>query len=258
MSELSDDRPMPERTYSPAVQRLAERYGMTPDAIEQIITGTSAIEPNADENTMPASTAAANVPVAAPVADVRPTSPETPRPKPENPRAAAKPALGTPKSGPGATIAIIAVAIIGLAIALSFKKGCFQQRNFSDRFRPNSTDTLQKMEAEAARQASEPPVQPTPVTPPQVPPEALVVPRETPTGTTGPPSSAGATTMQEAVKESKAAVKKPAPAPKPILKTSSYMQAEERLAELHASGFTKAHIVAKGTGERKTYSVYSR
>lgn len=249
MAEPSE-RPM-ERPHSPAVQRLAERYGMTPDAIEQIISGTSSIREPAALESVNAEPVIVEAPQTVAATDARPDR-RLPR---ENPRVATHPPRD-PKSGPGLTIALAVVVLIGLAVALSFKKGCYSQRSAVVKFKPNATDTLQRLEAEAAQKASEPPT-PSPVTPPQVPPEALVAPKESPKGTIGPPSSAGATTMQEAIKESQKSAPHSA-TPKPALTTSSSLEAEERLAELHASGSRKAKIVVKGSGSRKTYSVYKR
>jgi hypothetical protein len=244
MAELPEVTPVNDREYSPAVRQLAERYGMTPESIEQIVSGTAtrsdATTPPVAEVAHEPSVAPTNVPVTPPVME-RKTSARVP------------PARA--KSGPGLPIAIAIVTLIGLGVALSFKQGCYRQRGSEQAVRPNASDTLQSQQLDAAKQASEPPVQPTPVTPPQVPPEALNVPRESPAGTTGPAGSPSKTTSPTSGTTSGAT--KPR-VRKPVLTTSSTLQAEEHLAELRANGNMRARIVAHGSGAKRTYKVYAR
>lgn len=243
MAESPELPDVNDREYSPAIRRLAERYGMTPEAIEQIVTGANAVAPGPTVTTHAPSAVVDRAPAqhSAPLADA-----------PDN-RKAAVPPSRTP-SGPGLPIAIAIVVLIGLGVALSFKQGCYRQRGSDEALRPNVSDTLQSQQIDAAKQASEPPVQPTPVTPPQVPPEALNTPRETPPGTTGPPPPSD-NQAQTAKSAPRSTGTRPA---KPVLSTSSHLQAEEQLAELRANGNMRARIVARGTGAKRTYKVYSR
>ena len=188
---------------NPLAARLAERYGMTVENADELLSKTkseysaSALPPTEEKPATPIEQAAATL-SNAPVTQ----------------------AVNSKPFGGGFLAAIFVVLLIGLGVALSFQKGCFRQRMERQAAKP--VDTIQSLLNQQAKQASTPPVQPSQTPPNEVPPEALAVPQESPAGTTG----------------------KPAPAVSSSFSTSSNFEAEERLAELHAQGYTKAHMKA--------------
>jgi hypothetical protein len=175
------------------------------------------------------------------------------KPFDDNPTApTAKPPVKTveKKSIGGALLAgIFTLLLIALAVVASFQRGCFRQRHSAESVKP--VDTIQSLLSQQAQRASTPPQSPTQSSPNQVPPEALVVPREEPPGTSGTPSNSGITNEAEAEKSTGIAAR-------PELSTSSNFEAEERLAELHAGGIRKAHMKAVRKGNATIYKIYRR
>ena len=102
---------------NPLATRLAERYGMTNDAVEDLMNQTQteysgkAAPPVETSSQTPIEEAAARLPSSA------------------DPTIMIKSA-NKPLSG-GFLAAIFTVLLIALAVALSFQRGCFQQRNES-------------------------------------------------------------------------------------------------------------------------------
>src|ERR1044071_336621 len=129
-------------------QALAERFGMTPDAVERLLTDT-----HSEYSSGPVS------------------EPETPPPAAKPPHTSA---------GGGLTAAILVALFVVLGITMSFNKGCFEQRNHAHEMAKKQVDTIQSMMNSQAQVASTPPVTPTEVGPNDVPPELLVAPKETP------------------------------------------------------------------------------
>jgi hypothetical protein len=245
MADLTQDPSAPAREFSPAIMRLAERYGMTPQAIEQIIAGSPA---NGIEQGFPTVAGAPATDAALSGAISEPLS--------ASPGVAAKAVERPRPTGLGLPLAMVLILLIGVGLTLSVKQGCFQRRDSGPTNLSAARDTLQAQQTDSAKQASEPPIEPSSVAPPQVPPESLVTPRESPAGTTGPTSNAGATNMAQAKKESAHRVTRSVR--KPTLTTSSPLEAEERLAELRAAGNSRARIVRNGDEENPSYRVYTR
>lgn len=188
---------------------LARKFGMTPDAVERLLTDTHS------------EYAAETVAEAAPAEPTKVVQKHIP-------------------SGGGGLMAAILVALfVILGITMSFNKGCFEQRHHAARMASQKPiDTIQTMLNNQTQAASTPPVTPTDVGPNDVPPEALVAPKETPNA-----SNTGITTMAQAEKSSHV--------------TSSNFEAQERLAELKSEGKTKAHIV-RHKGRVPSYEVQER
>jgi hypothetical protein len=195
-------------TNSGRREELASRFGMTPDAVERLLTNTHAEYATGPEASPPP-------PVTKPV---------------------------PPQAGGGLMAAILVALFVVLGITMSFKKGCFDQRVRSPHLAQKApVDTVQAMLNKQAQVASTPPVTPSDVGPNEVPPEALVAPKETPGA-----SNTGITTMDQAEKASGAAVT-----------TSSNFEAQERLAEMKSNGNRKAHIV-RHKGRVPSYEVRER
>jgi hypothetical protein len=199
------EAPTPLSPTSERRQQLAERFGMTPDAVERILTDTH------DEYA--ATTVASE----------------------QNPPVAKRTSSGT---GGGLTAAILVALFVILGITMSFKKGCFEQRNHASKVAQKPVDTVQTMMNDQTQAASTPPVTPSDVDSNEVPPEALVVPNETPGA-----SNSGITTMAQAVRQSR-----------PVAVTSSYFEAQERLAELKSEGRSRARMVRR----KGQYEVFAR
>jgi hypothetical protein len=245
--------PMPERPENipttPAA-RLAERYGMTPEAIEAIIRGTAQEYPKTtpQSDLPPTSPHEALIEQAASTLSESDTMAKSSKDNPTAPTA--KPPVKTveKKSIGGALLAgIFTLLLIALAVVASLQRGCFRQRHPAESLKP--IDTIQSLLTQQAERASTPPQSPTQSSPNEVPPEALVVPREEPPGTSGTASNSGIT------KEAKAE-KSTGIAGRPELSTSSNFEAEERLAELHANGARKAHMKAVRKGNAMIYKIY--
>jgi hypothetical protein len=205
---------------SERASRLAERFGMTRADVENLLTETHA-EYSAD----------ALPPMLAPDAPIE----QAARAIPNAESPAIPPAVSTrtqPLSG-GFIAVLLTVLLIGLGIALSFRQGCFQQRHEGQAAKP--VDTIQNMLNNAAEQASSP-RPPTNVPPGEVPPEALAVPREEPL-----------VHHTDRIAASK-----------PALETSSNLEAEERLAELRASGNSRARMRTIHKGGSISYQVLSK
>ncbi len=222
---------------------LAERFGMTRDAVEELMQQTHSEYPTAAQ---PPVEPRAEVPIERAADILRPTAPSTvAEPPPSTPaRQSSKPLSG------GFIAAMFIVLLIGLGIVASFRQGCFARRTGTQA--PVPTDTIAAMMQSAKNQASSPPVPPSPVAPGQVPPEALIVPREEPPKITKPPIHTGITTEVQALRaEAK-------PVPKPVLVTPSNFEAEEELARLHAEGMSRSYLSAVHRRNGVTYRVYER
>ncbi len=214
------EQPNPIGQENP-LQSLATRYGMTTSDIEDILRGTN------EEYRKPAPSNSIET-ISTPTA----TAPESALP----PSAVSSvKAAGfdeelhrsRPLSG-GFMIALYTVLLIVLGIAFSFRRGCFEQR--AERAASKPIDTIQNLLNQQTAKASTPPVTPADVTPDQLPPEAVEIPRETP-----PPSP-----HTKAVRKQEHTA--PVTSIRPVLETSSSYEAEEQLAELKADGQSKAHI----------------
>ncbi len=225
---------------TPRASELAKRFGMTPEAMEELLQQTHSeyagallppVEPKAET---PIEQAAKSVP----------TFPETLPDTPQGKHPTAQPISG------GFIAAIFVVLLIGLGIALSFRQGCFHRRGEQTSAKP--VDTVQSMMHHAAAQASTPPQPITNTSPSEVPPESLVVPQEEPPGVTGPPTNSGITTEAQALRAEKQ------PVPKPLLITASNFDAEETLAKLHAEGNRRAYMRAVHSTHGVTYRIYAR
>jgi hypothetical protein len=193
---------------NPLASKLAERYGMTADNVDELLTKTQ----SEYSGTLPPVTPS-DTPIEQAAANIGTTT--TTRVK-----------SGSEKSLSGGLLAaIFVVLLIALGVALSFQKGCFHQRDEAKA--PAHIDTIQSILKQQAEQASTPPIPPSTTNPNDVPPEALVVPREEPPGTSGKPSSSGITSATQSPS---------------TLRTSSNFEAEERLAELRANGYARAHM----------------
>ena len=244
---------MPERPLqSPIAIKLAERYGVTPDAMEAIISATGHEYSPAPSANLPPSEHAPEAPIehAASMLASSEISSLLNENNPTAPMPAPIVIHETKPLGSGVLTAIFTLLLIALGIALSFQRGCFRQRRLSEITKP--VDTIQSLLSQQAQKASTPPQNPTQVSPEQVPPEALVVPREEPPGTSGTPSNSGIMSEAEAEKASGIS------SPKPVLQTSSNFEAEERLAELRAGGFAKARIKAMHKGGGTVYRIYRK
>jgi len=230
------ERP-PQPSPNDRASALAARFGMTREAVEQLLHQTHAEYPAASLPTEPT----AKTPIEQ-AAEKLPVTTEAVLPPATHPPA--KPLGG------GFIAAIFIVLLIALGVALSFRQGCFHRR--AERQAAKPVDTIQTMMNDAAKQASAPPLPATTVPPGEVPPEALVVPREEPPGTSGPNSNSGITTEAQALQADRLA------SPKPTLVTSSNFEAEEELAQLRAGGKTHAHMKAIRTHGGVRYSVFSK
>src|SRR5581483_10634386 len=214
--------PAPIWTPRSRSQALAERFGMAPEDVERLLEEThreyagEVLPPVSSIGTSPVEEAAAKLPSA------------------ENESVPPATTGARPLSG-GFIAGLFTVLLIALGIALSFREGCFRQRHAREAQKP--VDTIQSLLNRATTQASTP-RPPTNVAPGEVPPEALVVPREEPPGTSGPASSRGITSESEALKADHL----------PTLETPSNFEAEERLAELRANGNSHAHMKAVRRG----------
>jgi hypothetical protein len=217
---------------------MAARFGMTREAVEELLHQTHAEYPDA---TMPPMEPAAKTPIE--LAEEKITNTPEPVATPPLPRATTKPLGG------GFLAAIFIVLLIVLGVALSFSQGCFHRRIGQQAAKP--IDTIQTLLNNAASEASSPP-QPTNVAPGQVPPEALIVPREEPPGTSGPPSNSGITTEAQALKAEQNVPHSP------TFVTSSNFEAEEELARLHAEGRSHAHLRSLRTRGGIRYRVFSK
>jgi|GEM_PF-2095414 len=217
---------------------IAARFGMTREAAEELLHRTHAEYPSA---TLPPIEPSAATPIEQAAQSLPTVDPMSMAP---SGRLAAKPLSG------GFIGAIFLVLLIVLGVALSFRQGCFQRR--AERHSARQEDTIQTMLNGAAAQASSPPQSATTVAPGEVPPEALVVPREEPPGTSGPPSNSGITTEAQALQADRL------PPPKPTMVTSSNFEAEERLAELRANGKSHSHMKAIRRHGTISYRVFSR
>lgn len=239
MTERAQQPPLSDRASA-----MAARFGMTREAVEELLHQTHAEYPTAssETSTLPPAEPVAKTPIEQ-AAEKLPNRIETVPPPPAA-RPAAKPLGG------GFIAGIFIVLLIALGVALSFRQGCFHRRNEQKSTKP--VDTIQTMLSRAAKQASSPPLPTTTVPPGEIPPEALVTPREEPPGTTGPPSNSGITAEPPAMRADHL------PPPKPILVTSSNFEAEEELAQLHARG--KPHAYMKAVRQRGTisYRVFSK
>ncbi len=223
---------------------LAARFGMTREAAEELLHRTHAEYPAAtsEGSSLPPAEQVAQ-PAIEQTAETLPNSVE-PVPYPPAAEPTARP------QGGGFIAGIFIVLLIGLGVALSFRQGCFHRRIPQHFAKP--MDTIQTMVNGAARQASSPPLPVTNVAPPALPPEALVVPQEEPPGTTGPASHGGITTESQALRADHLAP------PKPILVTSSNFDAEEKLAELHAAGDSRAYMKSSRTRGGVRYRIFSK
>ncbi|MFI5202254.1 MAG: hypothetical protein ACHQNE_07695, partial [Candidatus Kapaibacterium sp.] len=214
---------------------MAARFGMTREAVEELLHQTHSEYPSAEASALPPAEPAAKTSIEQ-AAEKLPVNPEAVPPPAARP--AAKPLGG------GFIAAIFIVLLIALGVALSFRQGCFHRRNERQSAKP--VDTIQMMMNSAAKQASSPPLPATNVPPGEVPPEALVVPREEPPGTSGPNSNSGITTEAQALQADQI------PPLKPALVTSSNFEAEEELAQLRAGG--KSHAYMKAVHRHGTIS----
>jgi hypothetical protein len=188
---------------NPLANRLAERYGMTAENADELVNKTQreysgTTLPPVELASTPIEQAAARIPDATPIR------------KPEK-----------SLSG-GFLAAIFTILLIGLGVALSFQKGCFQQRHQLKTVSP--LDSIQSLIKQQTDSASMPPVPPTQASPGKLPPEAAATPREEPPGTSGRSTTKGLTLHR------------------PTLRTSSNFEAEEHLAELRANGYSRAHM----------------
>src|SRR5579883_1251559 len=229
MAERPDESTTPSR-----VDRLAERFGMTKESVENLLRsthesyskiGTETILPPAEPPRAPIEEAAAKIPS---------VTPEAPKP------------VVPPKKGihAGLMFALLTILLIALGLALSFQHGCFKQREEKKIVKP--VDTIQSILNNAAKNASTPPQPPSNVVPNVVPPEALVVPREEPPGTSGKPSSSGITSEAQV----EGATTRP-------FETRSNFEAEEKLAEMRANGNTRARMRAIRRHGSVVYQIYS-
>jgi hypothetical protein len=188
---------------NPLANRLAERYGMTAENADELVSKTqqeysSTTLPPVKPSNTPIEQAAARIPDATPVKKQEKSL-----------------------SG-GFLAAIFTVLLIGLGVALSFQKGCFQQRHQPKPVSP--LDSVQSLIKQQADSASMPPVPPTQASPGKLPPEAAAAPREEPPGSSGKPTTKGQSLRR------------------PTLRTSSNFEAEEHLAQLRANGYSRAHM----------------
>ena len=220
----------PELTPTP-LKSLAERYGMTAESIEDILRGTHE-EYRAASPTLPVEETP--VPPIVEAAKVLPPTPPATVPPPLH--------RTRPISG-GFMVAIFTVLLIALGIAISFRRGCFEQRSERTALKP--VDTIQTLLQKQAEKASTPPETPSDVPPDVVPKESLEVPNVAPLETPRAPK-------KEAQHEEKTSTTKPS------LETSSSYEAEEQLAELRADGATKAHIERVKKNGSTRYRVYSK
>jgi len=188
---------------NPLANRLAERYSMTAEDADELVSKTqreysgTTLPPVEPSNT-PIEQAAARIPE---VTFVRKQEKSL--------------------SG-GFLAAIFTVLLIGLGVALSFQKGCFQQRHQP---KPATTvDSVESLLKQQADSASTAPAAPTQTSPGKIPSEALSTPREEPPGTLGKSAAKGLGRHRA------------------TLRTSSNFEAEERLAELRANGYSRARM----------------
>jgi len=215
---------------------MAARFGMTREAVEELLHQTHAEYPAAEGSTLPPAKPAPETPIE-----------QAAQQLPEKFDAVSAPPLARPPAKPlggGFIAGIFIVLLIALGVALSFRQGCFHRRIEPQPAKP--VDTIQTMMNRAATQASAPPLTATTVPPGEVPPESLVAPREELPGTTGPASNSGITTEAQALRTDHL------PPPKPVLVTSSDFEAEEELAQLHAGG--KLHAYMKSVRKHGTIS----
>ncbi|MDP4199966.1 MAG: hypothetical protein Q8922_08250 [Bacteroidota bacterium] len=219
---MSDAPNMPNKETS---RNLAERFGMTREAVEGILGDTH----REYVATTPSSAAATEG-----VQEISPSAPVI------------APVLIKPKSNGRFMAAILVVLLIGLGITLTFRKGCFEQRQRGSAERSKSIDTVQNLLSREAEQASTPPVPPTQVAPGQVPPEALATPREEPLSGAQPSSIA-----------SKRGARSDQVQASPFT-TSSGLEAQERLADLRASGNASARVKRLHRHGVTSYRVYER
>ncbi len=230
----------PESSSPNSSRSLAERFGMTLDAVEDLLRGTH------EEYAYPQSLPPVEDTPSAPIVEAAGMLAES-EPMPtnqDNPTAPASSETSTtvvktksvmPVSG-GFMAAIFTVLLIAFGIAASFSHGCFEQRKDHPAAKP--IDTIQNMLHEQDEKASTPPEPPTQTPPGQVPPEALAVPND------------------KAPKTSEAA---PLPHTSHAkLQTTSSFEAEEQLAELRADGNSKAHIKRIRKNGMMRYEVYSK
>ena len=234
MAESPDLTPQNERT-----RRLAERFGMTREDVEHLLSATNA---EYSSPTLPPTEIAEESPIER--AAERISSPPTSQPTVPTSTSQNKPLSG------GVIAGIFIVLLIGLGIALSFREGCFEQRGMKQASKP--VDTVQRILDSAAEQASAPSA-PTQVAPGELPPESTTIPQESPPGTTGPPSHSTSPSESKPASPHGAAS-----ASKPLFTTTSEFQAQERLAELRADGNTHAHILAKRKGGSLSYQVFGK
>jgi hypothetical protein len=232
VAESSDLTPKSERT-----RRLAERFGMAPADLDELLSATHAEYGTSNEaalNKSASSEPASPTPVPparTPIEQAAERIAPVPAPKPRRTPPPNK------QLSAGTIIAIFTVLLIALGVAVSFQEGCFRQRK--DRVAQKPIDTVQRMLDTAAARASAPQA-PTQVPAGQLPPESVTIPREAPVGTTGPPAPAASHTA------------------KPLLSTTSEFQAEEKLAELRADGNTHARLRATRKHGSVRYEVMGR
>ena len=212
------ESPIPPSS-NPLAARLAERYGMTVENADELLNKTKS---EYSGSAMPPVEEKPETPIEQAAATL-PSAPVTQTVK-------------SKQFGGGFLAAIFVVLLIALGVALSFQKGCFRQRMEREAVKP--VDTIQSMLSQQAKQASTPPVQPSQTPPNEVPPEALAVPQEEPPGSTGKPVPW-------------------TPGLAPFSTTSNY-EAEERLAELHAEGYSRAHMRAVKRHGSITYIVTTK
>jgi hypothetical protein len=233
---------MPDRAESKSPQHtrsLAERFGMTPGAIDDLLRGTH--EEYSATPSLPPVEARIPTPIEEAATLLETSEPEnmtTPSNTPSPQSSEVKRISTMPVSG-GFIVAVFTVLLIVLGIAVSFRRGCFEQRK--DHAAAKPVDTIQNMLAQQAEKASTPPVVPTQVPPDSVPPEALAIPHNEP-GSSG-----------NAARSSVAAHGPGHPA----LETTSNYEAEEHLAELKADGNSKAHLKQIRKNGVTRYEVYS-
>lgn len=231
-------------TPSDRTSAMAARFGMTREAVEELLHQTHAEYPAAtlEGTTLPVAEPVTETPIEQAAQKLSGNVESIPPPPAAH--------QGPKPIGGGFIAAIFIVLLIALGIALSFRQGCFERRIGRKAAKP--ADTIQTMMNSAARQASLPPVPATNVPPSEVPPEALVVPREEPPGTSGPNSNSGITTEAQALRADHLAPRKP------TLVTSSNFEAEEELAKLHAEGKSHANMKTTRTRGGARYRVFSK
>lgn len=209
---------------------LAERFGMTRESVEGILGETHREYATPMTNDEPLSMTNEGGIESSPTPAAIPNAPVVVR----NPNG-------------GFMASILVLLLLGVGIAITFHKGCFEQRSQvakhasgDARSVARSVDTIQNLLSQEEHEASTPPVSPTQVAPGQVPPEALAVPRETPG------SKAGTTAKGTAENSSEA------------FTTTSNFDAQERLAEMRANGEKSAHVTKTKRHGVTSYEIHPR